>query len=101
MPLLVGIDGAVRCAELGAGARFHLDENELVPIPSDQIDFPRPRSRPVITRDNPKTAAAKKAMRKVLPATASGEVRMPAAPAGAVADAVGETVQERDHVRSK
>jgi hypothetical protein len=36
-------------------------------------------------------------MREILPATARGEVGVPAAASGALTDAVGETVEERDH----
>jgi hypothetical protein len=72
--LLFEIDGAIRVAGLGGGARLHLDKYQQIAAARHNVHF-RIGSRTVVSGDHGKTGLAQIAMRQVFPALAERGLR--------------------------
>ena len=97
MPLLFRIDRAVRSSELIRAARLHFDESQTVALPCDEVNLSLARSRPEITGDDCVPVTAEIPVRQIFAALSGDEIPIAAAPARAVAETVGQEIEEREH----
>jgi hypothetical protein len=80
-------------------ARFYFHKYEIVTLPRHQVDLPGAISRPEIARDDGVPLAAQKPVGQVFTMAAASHVDGRAAHACAVAEAVREAVEKREHIR--
>src|SRR5579864_6463453 len=95
--LLLLADGAIRSAVLIGLAGFDLDENELIILPTDQINFAGSGGHAIVAGDDDDPMTLQVTVGNILAAAAQGVIRSEVAMASVVPEHISEFIQASHH----